>query len=243
VPSPVLVTGGTGRLGRLVVPRLVDAGCDVRVLTRRSREATRHRVEAAARAGSPHLVYVSIVGIDHLPAWGYPRAKLQAEQVVADSGLPWTILRATQFYDYVLAGLRKMARLPVVLVPAGFLVQPIDPDEVAARLVELTLGEPAGRVPDMGGPRVISWADMLRGYLRASRRRRWLLPVRIPGTRAVRAGGLLPPPAHPTGRRTWDEFLTATLDRQNGLLDRHYRDLGVGLRRCEATMANAYAGR
>jgi uncharacterized protein YbjT (DUF2867 family) len=125
VPSPVLVTGGTGRLGRLVVPRLVDAGCDVRVLTRRSREATRHRVEAAARAGSPHLVYVSIVGIDHLPAWGYPRAKLQAEQVVADSGLPWTILRATQFYDYVLAGLRRMARLPVVPVPAG-LPRPTD---------------------------------------------------------------------------------------------------------------------
>ena len=103
-------------------------------------EATSHLVQAAARAGSPHLVYVSIVGVDHLPSWGYPKAKLQAERVVADFGLPWTILRATQFYDYVLAGLQRMARLPVVPVPAGFLVQPIDPDEVAARLVELTLG-------------------------------------------------------------------------------------------------------
>jgi uncharacterized protein YbjT (DUF2867 family) len=173
MPSPVLVTGGTGRLGRRVVRRLRDAGCDVRVLTRHSREATdgiqfltgdlrsgegvdaavdgvaavvhcatstkgdveatRHLVQAASRAGSPHLVYVSIVGVDHLSTWGYPKAKLQAERIVADSGLPWTILRATQFYDYVLAGLRKLARLPVVPVPAGFLVQPIDPDEVAAR--------------------------------------------------------------------------------------------------------------
>jgi hypothetical protein len=62
------------------------------------------------------------------------------------------MLRVTQFYDYVLTGLRRLARLPVVPVPAGFLVQPIDPEEVAARLVELTLGDPAGRVPDLGGP-------------------------------------------------------------------------------------------
>jgi uncharacterized protein YbjT (DUF2867 family) len=154
MPSSVLVTGGTSRLGRRVVRRLRDAGRDVRVLTRRSPEATdgvrhltgdlrsgegvdaavdgvaaivhcatsgkgdvattRTLVRAASRAGSPHLVYVSIVGVDHLPAWGYSKAKLQAERVVADSGLPWTILRATQFYDYLLAGLRRMARLPVV---------------------------------------------------------------------------------------------------------------------------------
>jgi uncharacterized protein YbjT (DUF2867 family) len=182
-------------------------------------DATRNLVQAASRAGSPQLVYVSIVGIDHLPTWGYPKAKLRAEQVVAHSGLPWTILRATQFYDCVLAGLRRLAMLPVVPVPAGFLVQPIDPGEVAARLVDLTLGGPAGRVPDLGGPQVTSWADLLHGYLRASHRRRWLVPIRIPGTRPVRAGGLLPTPEHTTGRRTWEQFLTATLHQQDGSLD------------------------
>jgi uncharacterized protein YbjT (DUF2867 family) len=215
--SLILVTGGTGRLGRLVVGRLEDAGCDVRVLTRRRHEAadgiqfvtgdlrtgerieaavdgvaavvhcatsskgdvdaTRNLVQAASRAGAPHLVYVSIVGIDHISSWGYPKAKLQCERIVADSDLPWTILRVTQFYDYCLAGVRKLARLPVVPVPAGFRVQPIDPDEVAARLVELSLGEPAGRVPDMGGPQVTSWDDLVRDYLRASHRRRWVLPL------------------------------------------------------------------
>ncbi|SCL20477.1 hypothetical protein GA0070624_2003 [Micromonospora rhizosphaerae] len=56
--------------------------------------------------------------------------------------------------------------------PAGFRLQPIEADEVAARLVELALGTPAGRVPDIGGPRVYAAADLLRGYLRAARRRR-----------------------------------------------------------------------
>ncbi len=252
--SPILVTGGTGRLGRLVARRLLDAGCEVRVLTRRSRDkagriqfltgdlrtgegvdaavgvvaaivhcatsskgdvdATRNLVRAASRAGGPHLVYVSIVGVNHISSWGYPKAKLHSERVMADSGLPWTILRVTQFYDYILTGVRKLARLPVVPVPAGFRVQPIDPDEVAARLAELALGEPAGWAPDMGGPQVISWADLLREYLRASHRRRWVVPVRIPGTRAVRPGGLLPPAGHAVGRRTWEQFLTASLHRQ-----------------------------
>jgi uncharacterized protein YbjT (DUF2867 family) len=252
MPSPVLVTGGTGRLGRLVVRRLRDAGRDVRVLTRHGGEpaagvkfltgdlrsgegvdaavdgvdvivhcassskgdveATSNLVAAASRAGSPHLVYVSIVGIDHISSWSYPKAKLRCERIVTGSGLPWTILRVTQFYDYVLGGLRKLAWLPVVPVPAGFRVQPIDADEVAARLVELALGAPAGRVPDLAGPRVTSWSDLLRGYLRASHRRRVVLPVRIPGTRAVRDGGLLPPPGHAVGRRTWEQFLTTSLE-------------------------------
>jgi uncharacterized protein YbjT (DUF2867 family) len=251
---PVLVTGGTGRLGRLVVERLLDAGCDVRVLARHYRgtprdvtfftadlrtgegldpavreaaaivhcatgtrgdaEATRNLAAAAARTGSPHLVYVSIVGIDHIASWGYPKAKLEAERIVATSGLPWTILRATQFYDYILANVHKLARFPVAPVPAGFQVQPVDPGEVAARLAELATGEPAGRVPDMAGPQATSWAEILRNYLRATHRRRWAVPVLIPGTRAVRNGALLPSPGYTAGSRTWDQFLGERLRDQ-----------------------------
>jgi uncharacterized protein YbjT (DUF2867 family) len=254
--SPVLVTGGTGRLGKLVVARLLDSDCDVRALARHDRptpkgvtffaadlrtgqgiepavagaaviihcatgtrgdaRATRNLVAAASRTGSAHLVYVSIVGIDHLASWGYPKAKLQAEQAVIASGLPWTILRVTQFYDYCLANARKLSRFPVAPVPAGFTVQPVDPRDVADRLAELALGEPAGRAPDMAGPRVSNWTDLLRGYLTASQRRRWVLPVRIPGARAVRNGALLPPPGHTVGSRTWDQFLATQLRQQAG---------------------------
>ena len=252
--SPILVTGGTGRLGKLVVARLQDSGCDVRVLARHARptpqgvkffaadlrtgqgiepavtaaaviihcatstrgdaEATRNLVAAAARTGSAHLVYVSIVGIDRIASWGYPKTKLRAEQIVTESGLPWTILRVTQFYDYCLTNARRLSRFPVAPVPAGFTVQPVDPRDVARRLAELALGEPAGRAPDMAGPQVSSWTDLLREYLKASHRRRWVVPVRIPGTRAVRLGALLPPPGHTVGSHSWDQVLTSQVRQQ-----------------------------
>jgi hypothetical protein len=127
---------------------------------------------------------------------------------VADSGLPWTTLRATQFHDLLLKVAEQMAKLPVIPVPAGVRFQPVDTDEVAARLVELTLGKPAGLVPDMAGPRVSGMADLLRGYLRARHKHRLMVPVRLPGkaARAFRAGANLSS-ERAVGQRTWEDFL------------------------------------
>jgi uncharacterized protein YbjT (DUF2867 family) len=250
--SPVLVTGGTGRLGRSVVARLVDAGQEVRVLARRPRdtqpqvtffagdlrraegidpavrgagviihcatstkgdaEATGNLMTAAARAGSPHFVQPSIVGIDAMAAWGYVKAKLEVERIVQNGGLPWTILRVTQFYSYCFENSRKLAKFPLVApVPGGFRVQPVDSREVAASLVELALAAPAGRAPDMSGPEVSSWDDLFRSYLAATHQRKWVIPVPVPGGKAVRNGALLPPPGHTEGARTWDQFLAEEL--------------------------------
>jgi uncharacterized protein YbjT (DUF2867 family) len=254
--TPVLVTGGTGTLGRLVVPRLHNARYDVRVLSRRGRPdedgiryrpgdlatgegiepavdgvqtivhcagsakgdevRARHLVKAAARAGVRHLVFISVVGADRIPVtsridramFGYFAAKRAAEQVIADSGLPWTTLRATQFHDGILLTIQQLAKLPVVPVPTGWRVQPVDPGEVADRLVELALDGPASLVPDLGGPRVYELAELVRGYLRARGRHRPILPLRLPGkaNRAYRAGANLAPD-RAVGRRTWEEFL------------------------------------
>jgi uncharacterized protein YbjT (DUF2867 family) len=252
----ILVTGGTGTLGRHVVPRLQAASCKVRVVSRRIREAgegiefvtgdlatgegiaaavegaeiiihcagsvkgdeqkTLNLVQAASRAGARHLVYISVVGADRIPVkssvdramFGYFASKLAAERVVTESGLPWTTLRATQFYDSILTVARAMAKLPIVPVFAGFRFQPVDVDEVAARLVHLALGEPAGLVPNLGGPRAYLMAELLRSYLHATHKRRLILPVRLPGqaARAHRAGANLTPD-HADGKRTWEEFL------------------------------------
>jgi uncharacterized protein YbjT (DUF2867 family) len=256
VTATILITGGTGTLGRLVVPRLQEAGRQVRVLSRGSHtpggevqyvtgdlatgegvdaavdgvaiivhlagsargddDKARHLVRAAARAGSPHLLSISVVGAERVPVvsrvdramFGYFAAKRAAEQVIADSGLPWTTLRASQFHELTLTVVAQMARLPVIPVPAGVRFQPIAADEVAARLAELALGEPSGPVPDMAGPRVYGMDDLVRGYLRASGRRRLIMPMRLPGraARAIRAGANLAPD-RAVGHLTWEDFL------------------------------------
>jgi uncharacterized protein YbjT (DUF2867 family) len=181
---------------------------------------TRHLVAAASRAGARHLVFISVVGADRVPVtgrldramFGYFASKLAAERVVAGSGLPWTTLRATQFHTLSLLTARQLARLPVIPVAAGFRFQPVDPAEVADRLVELALGAPAGLVPDLAGPRIYGMGELVGGYLRARGLRRPIVPLPIPGgaARALRTGANLAP-ERAVGRRTWEEFLADQL--------------------------------
>ena len=191
-------------------------------------EKARKLVGAASRAGVRHLVYISVVGADRIPVgsfvdramFGYFASKLAAERVVAESGLPWTTLRAAQFHYLILMVAQQMARLPVIPLPAGFRFQPVDEGEVAARLAELALGKPAGLVPDMAGPKVYSMAELLRGYLRASHRQRPIIPVWLPGkaARAFREGANLAP-ERSVGQRTWEAFLADQLSREQEDLD------------------------
>lgn len=175
--------------------------------------AMRHLIDAARAAGSPHLVYVSIVGIDRVP-YAYYRAKLEVEQLLEASDLPWTILRATQFHDLMLNFVQKICRLPVALVPTGLRIQPMDTGEAADRLVDLAAGRPSGRVSDIGGPRVWTLADMVRAVIEAGGRRRPVLQLPVPGklVTSLRNGGLTAPD-NAVGRITFEEFLaTAPLD-------------------------------
>ncbi|MFI1202304.1 NAD(P)H-binding protein [Streptomyces sp. BHT-5-2] len=170
-------------------------------------EAAGRLIEAVRRAGVRHLVYISIVGVDRIPL-RYYRAKLAVERLLAGSGVGWTVLRATQFHQLLLRLVRTGARSPVVPVPAGVRFQPVDAGEVAGRLVELALGEPAGRVADMGGPEVLTADEVVRMTLAAGGRRRLPLPVWLPGASAaaLRRGENLAP-EHAVGRRTYAEFL------------------------------------
>jgi uncharacterized protein YbjT (DUF2867 family) len=101
-----------------------------------------------------------------------------------------------------------LARLPVVPVPKGLVGQPIDTGEVADRMVEVALGAPAGRVPDVGGPEVRLTGDAVRTYLEVMRMQKKLLEFPLPGktARAMR-GGALTCPENRYGRIRWEEFL------------------------------------
>ncbi|WP_028924268.1 SDR family oxidoreductase [Pseudonocardia acaciae] len=254
--TTVLVTGGTGRLGRALVPRLAGSGHRVRVLTRSERRpaewewavgdlrtgrgvteavagtqavihlattngrgdvaATRTLVDAARAEGGPHLVYVSIVGIENV-ALGYYRVKLACERLVEASGLPWTILRTTQFHDLITAACDAQRRLPVTLVPSGVSFQPIDVTEVADRLVAIVEAGPSARVPDLGGPSVRDAAELARVYLRAIGRRRAVWSVPIPGRamRDYRAGNHLAR-ERAVGRITFEEFVAGVARERSG---------------------------
>ncbi|MET7379125.1 NAD(P)H-binding protein [Streptomyces sp. NPDC005526] len=240
--TTILVTGGTGTLGRPVVERLRADGHEVRVLSRHTpphavdlraggpaldaavagvdtvvhcassprggdEEAAGHLIAAARKAGVGHLVYISIVGVDRVP-FGYYRSKLAVEKLIEESGLGWTVLRATQFHDLLVTLFGVLAKPPVVLLPAGVRDQPVEAAEVAERLAGLAVGAPAGRVADMGGPEVRSFESLARAYLKATGRRRPVLNVPLPGRayRGFRGGGHLTP-GNAVGKRTFEEHL------------------------------------
>ncbi|MEU0005044.1 NAD(P)H-binding protein [Streptomyces sp. NPDC006314] len=246
--TTILVTGGTGTLGRLVTERLRADGHEVRVLSRHAQpyavdlreggpgleaalegvetvvhcastprggdeKAAQHLIAAARRAGVGHLLYISIVGVDRVPL-GYYQSKLAVERLIQESGLGWTVLRATQFHDLLVTLFQGLAKPPVMLVPAGVADQPADVTEVADRLAELALAAPAGRVPDMGGPEVRTFESLARAYLRATGRRRPVAKVRLFGGTysAFRSGGHLAPD-QAVGKVTFEEYLTQRFGR------------------------------
>jgi uncharacterized protein YbjT (DUF2867 family) len=139
--------------------------------------------------------------------FGYFEQKRAAEVVIESSGLPYSTLRASQFYELVLIVLTGITKLPIAPVP-GMRLQPVDAGEVAARLVELVRRGPSGLVDDMAGPRTYTMKELVRDYLAATHRRRLLMPVPMLGraAAAIRAGGNLAPD-HAVGKRTWEEFL------------------------------------
>ncbi len=171
-------------------------------------EATRTLLEAAVDAGVRHLVLISIVGIDDIPLYYY-RDKVVIERLVRESGLPYSILRATQFHSFVASLLAAQRWMPFVVAPR-FLLQPIAVEEVADRLVELASSAPAGRVPDIGGPEQRTLTDLARAWVRATGGRRPVVPLRLPGRlfAAYRSGAAtVPGPVY--GQESFEQFLDA----------------------------------
>jgi uncharacterized protein YbjT (DUF2867 family) len=237
----ILLTGGTGRLGRHVAAVLRSRSLDHRILSRspgdgrvvadlatgdgladalagvdtvlhlatsRRKDIGHTRRLLAAMSPAQHLVFISIVGVDRIP-YGYYRDKVASEQAIEGSGIPFTIIRVTQFHGFVNEVLEAQRRLPVTLVlPVS--AQTIHMPEVAGRLADLAEAGPSGRVADLGGPQQLTLREYAREWQDARGVRRPIWSVRLPGKTmaAFRAGhhmsGL--PGA---GRVTYREYLEA----------------------------------
>ncbi|MFJ9518746.1 SDR family oxidoreductase [Kitasatospora sp. NPDC101801] len=138
------------------------------------------RLLAAARtAGVGHVVNISIVGVDRIPYFYY-RIKLAGERLLADSGIGWSNLRATQFPTLLDSAFGVPSRLPgLLLVPSGTVCQPVDQREVAERLAELAQGAPVGQAPELGGPTVYPAERLAGSWLAAAGKRRRVPAVRV----------------------------------------------------------------
>jgi uncharacterized protein YbjT (DUF2867 family) len=248
----VLVTGGTGALGRDVVSQLRVAGHTARVLSRKPGSGsdwvqgdlstgaalddavrgmdviihagsatvqpwkygstdvlgTRRLLIAARAAGVQHTVYVSIVGIEGI-AYAYYRTKLAAESVVRESMVPWSIVRATQFHTLMEVFLRGFSSVPgMCAVPFRWQFQPVDTQDVAARLISVVAAKPAGMLPDFGGPLVRDFKSIAESWLAARKMGKRLVNLWLPlkFSRQFAEGRLLCPD-HRDGTITFEQYL------------------------------------
>jgi uncharacterized protein YbjT (DUF2867 family) len=246
----VLVTGGTGTLGRHVVTLLRNQGHRARILSRRPSGhvdavegdlatgaglvkavagmdavvhaatqitnlratdvvGTRRLLAMGREAGIKHVVYISIVGMEDV-AYPYYKAKLAAEAVVKENIVPWSILRATQFHTLMETFLGAFSKPPLFApVPFSWQFQPVDPSEVAARLVEVVSREPAGMLPDFGGPEVRDFKSIATSWLKARKSNKRLVNLPMPLIRFSRqfAEGRLLAPDHKDGKITFEQYL------------------------------------
>jgi len=171
------------------------------------REGTARLLQAASSAGVGHIVYVSIVGIDK-PRIPYLRRKLEAENLVCSSPIPWSIARATQFHWLLDRLLGKVARLPVVTLPASLPMEPVDTTDFADYLLACVGTGPGGRLADFGGPEVLTFADVIDQWrqIRARRVRTVRVPLPPFATKAVAAMSLTGPGSR-RGTVTWADWL------------------------------------
>ncbi len=257
----ILVTGGTGGLGRELVTQLKRSGHRVRVMSRRARlisdpqdiewaqadietgaglkdavrgveaiihaatspfkrekqvdvTGTRKLVAAAREAKTPHFIHVSIVGIERIPL-SYYQAKVAGEEAVREGGVPYTILRATQFHSLLDGFLQPIKNFPIAFIPTDFKYQLLDTGEAAARLCALANQAPSGLLPDMGGPEVLTLGDIAQAWFAAQGKRCKLFRLPAPGGfgNALRHGHNTCPD-HRDGKITWQEWLERKYGQQ-----------------------------
>jgi uncharacterized protein YbjT (DUF2867 family) len=129
--------------------------------------STRNLLAAEARAGVRHHVALSVVGTERLQESGYFRAKLVQENLIAASGIPYTIVRATQFDEFIGGIAQEATDGQVVRLPSA-LMQPISADDVAAALADYTLGPALNRIVEIAGPEALGIDEIVRRFLIAT---------------------------------------------------------------------------
>lgn len=208
------LVSGVGLVGRL---RGVDAVIDVTSVQTSARNVsvrffetvTANLLRAEREAHVEHHVALSIVGSDAAP-FGYYAGKAAQEHMVQRGDVPWTLLRATQCHEFATQIYDQFRAGPVAVVPK-MRAQPVAAREVAERLVDHATGRPSGRVRDLGGPHEMMMAEMIKLWVKATRRSALVIELPLPGAlgKAMRDGTLVSGRGAERGQETFDQWLQA----------------------------------
>src|SRR5260370_19799360 len=128
--------------------------------------STRNVLAAEAKTGVGHHVALSIVGSERLPASGYLRAKVAQEKLIRASSIPYTIVRATQFFEFVGRIADEAATGQTVHLPSA-LFQPILLDDLVANLARIVVAKPLNGIIELAGPAALPFDEVVRRYLAA----------------------------------------------------------------------------
>jgi uncharacterized protein YbjT (DUF2867 family) len=128
--------------------------------------STRNILDAEARADVEHHVALSVVGSDRIGDSGYMRAKVAQEKLIESSSIPYSIVHATQFFEFVIRIADDATSGHTVRLPPA-LIQPMAADDVAAALCDVTIGRPLNRSIEIGGPEALQFDDFVRRGLRS----------------------------------------------------------------------------
>ncbi len=216
--SHILITGGTGILGRALSAQLAQNGILHTITSRTNRaqisnwvpsdlvkntgvreavsenkiifhlasdlkndeQIARNLVAAIEPASNVHLIYMSIVGVDKVP-FAYYKKKFAAEQAIKTSGIPFTILRATQFHEFIHQIISTFLAGLIGFLPKNIVSQPIELKVVAQELIRLSRLQPAGITYEIGGKEVLTLHQMARIWTLQSGKRRLILNLPILG--------------------------------------------------------------
>ncbi|NOW95299.1 SDR family oxidoreductase [Mucilaginibacter sp. SG564] len=249
----VLVTGGTGLLGREVVDQLLSINYRVSVLSSKKNavvpagvllikgdlasnrgleeatqdadiiihcasnpkdtqsvdiKGTQNLLNVIDRDKTLHFVYISIINVDK-SNYSYYQTKIRVEQMIAASGIPFSVLRTTQFHNYVLSILKTLDKENGTLaIPDGMHFQSIEVKEAATLLIDVAQREPVGLVRGVGGPELLKFEEMAKTYLHVLRRKDELKvrPFQSEEYDRYRSENNIWP-TNSYGRVTWEAFL------------------------------------
>jgi uncharacterized protein YbjT (DUF2867 family) len=172
-------------------------------------ETTGRNIAAAeTRAGVKHHVALSVVGADRLPDSGYLRAKVVQEKLIRDAGVPYTIVRSAQFFEFLKGIVQASAKGESIHLSTGYM-QPIASDDVADAMTEATVGAPVDGIVEIGGPQKIRMAELVQRYLEAiGDPRRVIADARAPyfGT-VLEDDSLVPAPGARQGTIDFEQWL------------------------------------